>query len=334
MPPDSSGAPGAAAAKTVLRLSVLSAQSREALFPPSSVGSSRQTLQTTNISFYPSSSDASIHLAISSAISSLLEAHSGTQAVRRHAGGTGAELQPPRFILEDASDGSFVTLNSSLPNNSNFNCLLLPPSSAAPRPSAAAAAAATATASTSEASRQPPPQESTAAKSGAPRCSNFVSSLFSSSTRASSMDKAAGPPLAPDESNFRSSLLKFERINAHLANERTWLAWIRTAVSVLGCSFSFLGIANSSAPVAAWACVGLGCGFVVATCATFYTGWSRYKQVKFLLSQRLEDLNENFDRLGVGYQSRLLGMLFFLTSILYFLGGTQQWLWKRADDTD
>ena len=37
------------------------------------------------------------------------------------------------------------------------------------------------------------------------------------------------------EQQFRGQLLKFERINAHLANERTWLAWIRTALSLLSC---------------------------------------------------------------------------------------------------
>lgn len=49
-----------------------------------------------------------------------------------------------------------------------------------------------------------------------------------------------------DSSEFRGELLKFERVNAHLANERTWLAWIRTALSALTCAFSFMTLSSDS----------------------------------------------------------------------------------------
>ena len=104
-------------------------------------------------------------------------------------------------------------------------------------------------------------------------------------------------------------------------------------MSILGCSFSFLSLANESIAGVDWACVGLGCGFVVCTFATFITGWSRYRQVKGLLSLKLDDLNENFERLGVGHQSRLLGTMFILTSILYFVGGGMQWFGMGKEST-
>lgn len=48
-------------------------------------------------------------------------------------------------------------------------------------------------------------------------------------------DAQPAQPRLPEEA-FRGQLLKFERINAHLANERTWLAWVRTALSLVSCA--------------------------------------------------------------------------------------------------
>jgi hypothetical protein len=175
-----------------------------------------------------------------------------------------------------------------------------------------------------------------ASKAQAPTGS-FLPSIFastdsaSSNTRSTTVAAASASAVKSEEHNFRASLLKFERINAHLANERTWLAWIRTAVSILGCSFTFLTLANNSASGVDWACIALGCGFVVCTFATFATGWSRYRQVKGLLSLKLDDLNENFERLGVGHQSRLLGSMLFFTGLLYFTGGWMEWLWQSEE---
>ena len=41
----------------------------------------------------------------------------------------------------------------------------------------------------------------------------------------------APPEARPTEASFRAQLLKFERINAHLANERTWLVRWRRMLS-------------------------------------------------------------------------------------------------------
>ena len=80
---------------------------------------------------------------------------------------------------------------------------------------------------------------------------------------------------------FRGELLKFERINAHLANERTWLAWIRTSLSTLSCAFAFLSLSSSG--VFKRVVFGLGCLFCVAVMFVYLTGWSRYRRVKLIL---------------------------------------------------
>jgi len=41
----------------------------------------------------------------------------------------------------------------------------------------------------------------------------------------------------------------------------------------------------------------------------------------------MDDINENFERLGVGHQSRFLGVLILLTAILYYIGGPTEMLW-------
>lgn len=43
---------------------------------------------------------------------------------------------------------------------------------------------------------------------------------------------------ADSAGNFEGQMLKFNRINVHLANERTYLAWARTVMSILAVAFA------------------------------------------------------------------------------------------------
>jgi uncharacterized membrane protein YidH (DUF202 family) len=88
--------------------------------------------------------------------------------------------------------------------------------------------------------------------------------------------------------SFRGELLKFERINAHLANERTWLAWVRTALSTLSCAFAFLSLSTSGAfKTLTYA---LGCLFCMAVIFVYWTGWSRYSRVKVILGLSFSEM--------------------------------------------
>ena len=55
---------------------------------------------------------------------------------------------------------------------------------------------------------------------------------------------------------FKKQLIKFENIQAHLANERTWLAWVRTSLSALSVAFSLLTLVGDSRE--SWLAVVLG----------------------------------------------------------------------------
>lgn len=121
---------------------------------------------------------------------------------------------------------------------------------------------------------------------------------------------------------FRGELLKFERVNAHLANERTWLAWVRTALSVLGVALSLLSLADDLGSVSmdSLALV-LGVAFVLCTLFTYVTGWLRYARVKEVLAWQGAQVKAKFGRFGLGYQARFLAIALILTVPLYIAGG-------------
>lgn len=122
--------------------------------------------------------------------------------------------------------------------------------------------------------------------------------------------------------SFRGEMLKFERVNAHLANERTWLAWVRTALSVLGVALSLLSLADDLGTISmdSLALV-LGIAFVVCTLFTYLTGWLRYAKVKEVLTWQGAQVKARFGRFGLGYQAKFLGVALVLTVPLYIAGG-------------
>lgn len=118
--------------------------------------------------------------------------------------------------------------------------------------------------------------------------------------------------------SFRGELLKFERINAHLANERTWLAWVRTALSTLSCAFAFLSLSTNG--IFKHITYALGCLFCVAVILVYWTGWSRYSRVKVILGLSFNEIKNQFERIGVHWVSNVLGLLFVCTCVLYWAG--------------
>lgn len=110
----------------------------------------------------------------------------------------------------------------------------------------------------------------------------------SSSGGSSSGGKGDSGINANNGNSFRGELLKFERINAHLANERTWLAWVRTALSCLSCAFAFLSISSSG--LFSTLTYLLGALFCLAVLIIYVTGWLRYNRVKTILGLSFTDM--------------------------------------------
>lgn len=103
-----------------------------------------------------------------------------------------------------------------------------------------------------------------------------------------SNDNHKDDPSKATSNTFRGELLKFERINAHLANERTWLAWVRTALSTLSCAFAFLSLSTQG--FFETAVYILGSLFCVAMIFIFITGWHRYSRIKIILGLSFNDM--------------------------------------------
>ncbi|CAM9601085.1 unnamed protein product [Scytosiphon promiscuus] len=121
---------------------------------------------------------------------------------------------------------------------------------------------------------------------------------------------------------FRGELLKFERVNAHLANERTWLAWVRTALSVLGVALSLISLTDDLGSTAMDAiALALGVAFVLCTLFTYMTGWLRYARVTEVLTWTGSQVKGRFGRFGLHYFTWFLGWALLLTVPIYLIAG-------------
>lgn len=111
-------------------------------------------------------------------------------------------------------------------------------------------------------------------------------------------------------------------MNAHLANERTWLAWVRTALSVLGVALSLLSLADDMGSLSMDSiALALGVAFVLCTLFTYLTGWLRYTRVKEVLTWTGSQVKGTFGRFGLQYFSWFLGIALLCTVPLYLIGG-------------
>lgn len=120
---------------------------------------------------------------------------------------------------------------------------------------------------------------------------------------------------------FRKQLIKFENIQAQLANERTWLAWVRTAISALSVAFSLLTLVGDSEK--SWLAsllFLLGSGFIISVFTTFVTGWLRYARVRDVLMLAKREVPTHLHRVGVSHQAKFLCILFVFLSIIYLCG--------------
>lgn len=117
---------------------------------------------------------------------------------------------------------------------------------------------------------------------------------------------------------LENRMTKFERLTSHLANERTFLAWVRTAVSVIGLAVTYSSLASHHDPAIFWT----GCRFdphiyvipwsislslVLSSyawlvgLAIFVVGTRRYYKVKEVLGLPKSAITNRFERTGINY---------------------------------
>lgn len=109
-------------------------------------------------------------------------------------------------------------------------------------------------------------------------------------------------------------MTKFERLSSHLANERTFLAWVRTAVAVAGLAVTYSSLASHHHSSTYWG----GCSFTWVTgLVVFVVGCSRYYKVKQILGLAKSEISERFHRTGINYIVVMFGIFLGLMSIEY-----------------
>ena len=107
---------------------------------------------------------------------------------------------------------------------------------------------------------------------------------------------------------------QFERMSSHLANERTFLAWVRTAVSVAGLAVTFASLAPTHLPAVFWASSSYSWAVALGV---FTVGVSRYHTIKEVLNRPKDAINQKFGRRGITFTIVSFGAFLVLCSVFY-----------------
>ena len=132
-----------------------------------------------------------------------------------------------------------------------------------------------------------------------------------------------------NKQDFQGQLLKFERINAHLANERTYLAWARTVMSIMTVAFALKSEALSSFDDF-WSITWFISSVLFLSLANYvwYNGWHRYVRVKDIcLMVDLKLAEKQMAEDGAGFRllwvlTMALGSLLGALAVLYVWYGS------------
>jgi len=151
-----------------------------------------------------------------------------------------------------------------------------------------------------------------------------MSEGWSNNTSFTRLDKdplidAAIPPTATlkEWGENLTGQLKFSRLSTHLANERTFLAWIRTSIAIFSVGFLLFKADQYGGLNLSWFDKAIGMMFVVTGIFCFITGTLRYFKVKEALNQ-VNPL-DSLRRVGVRYLIVAMALIFLsaLVKVLY-----------------
>ena len=175
-----------------------------------------------------------------------------------------------RVVLLDPTDGSFVPVCAQLPTGSLFRVVKKEPS--------------------------PPDDLPWSTEAGGRDMGSGVG------RRGDDLDQPLLHEAASDDTahirRLEERLIKFERMSSHLANERTFLAWTRTTVSVAGLAVTFSNLFDHPKQRALFFWVGSSFAWLAAL-AVFAVGVSRYQTVKAVLNMPKNAISNRFGRTGI-----------------------------------
>lgn len=99
-----------------------------------------------------------------------------------------------------------------------------------------------------------------------------------------------------------NAIVKFNRLGTHLSNERTFLAWVRTACSMFAIAIAMLKFEAIQDFL-------IGTLLLVCSVLTFIIGAVRYFQVKNVLENPTPEVSA-FNRIGIRYYMVAVGAAF------------------------
>lgn len=122
---------------------------------------------------------------------------------------------------------------------------------------------------------------------------------------------------------FQGQLLKYERVLSHLASERTLLAWIRCALTLLAQGVALWAAShrlNSLQPYL----VATALAYFAVVPATVAISLRRWLQTKCVLASRSVDVERDFGAMHVHLQAGLLLVICILAALTFaVLGSTE-----------
>jgi len=130
--------------------------------------------------------------------------------------------------------------------------------------------------------------------------------------------------------SFQNQLTKFQRVLAHLVNERTLLAWIRTDLAFITIAFKFMKLGNvyyDRAP----ASYGVGAAELLFICGGLYvlvlpvslvSGYRRFQRCKEMLDFDLPQISQYLKKMAFDIDILSLALLIVFSFIGIVLGST------------
>jgi len=154
-------------------------------------------------------------------------------------------------------------------------------------------------------------------------------------------EKIADPRVEGGAEEFRgrayqNQLTKFNRILAHLVNDRTVLAWFRCNLAFVSLSLKYMKLASSYSHAAYVSFVLLGSGgvFMVLLPISWWSGYRRYSKCKELLDYDITRISSYLHKMGFDLDTSVFFFIVLLSFITICYSATAIIWSSGASETD
>jgi len=167
--------------------------------------------------------------------------------------------------------------------------------------------------------------EETGADGSSSRVSGGSSGLRRVSSKGNVLEQRVEPLREFRGASYQNQLTKFNRILAHLVNERTVLAWFRTNLAFVILSFKYMKLADtyenihSIARILLYLCGGL---FMLVLPFSWYSGFRRFQKCKEMLDYDITRISAYLHKMGFDLDNIAFGLLIFTSFFAITLSST------------